>query len=66
MQELSNGLGDLKKLTFERSKAMPPDRSAAPPAWRRKLAHVIVAVGLTWAALHVILQAILSTAPVHR
>ncbi|WP_423382435.1 hypothetical protein [Burkholderia sp. LMG 32019] len=66
MRELSNGIGDLKGLSFERANTVTPDRPTAPPVWRRKLAHLIIAIGFTWAALHVILQAILLTAPVHR
>ncbi|WP_175804659.1 hypothetical protein [Burkholderia ambifaria] len=66
MQELNNGLGDLKKLTFTSSANDPPNKATAPPERRRKLAGLILVIGLTWAALHVILQAILPAAPVRR
>jgi hypothetical protein len=58
--ELNNGFGDLKEVSFARSST----QATAPPAQGRKPAMLVLVIALTLAVLHVILQAILSTAPV--
>lgn len=63
-RELNNGLGDLKELSFARSTNVSSNQATAPPAQGRKLAMLALVIALTLAILHMILLAILSTAPV--
>ncbi|KIP17106.1 hypothetical protein KY49_7041 [Burkholderia sp. MSHR3999] len=66
MQNLNDGIGDLKKLTFARSDRDAAERTAVPRTRRRKIIWLMVAVLLTWGALHIALSEILSTQSLHR
>jgi hypothetical protein len=62
VQHLNNRTGDLKNRVLARLKAATTHQAAARS---RKLIGLVIAILLTWGALHVALVVILSTAPIH-
>jgi hypothetical protein len=62
MQGLNGGIGDLKNFNPKNREA-PAGKFADPQARCRKLWALVALLLLTWGALHIVLSAILTSAP---